>query len=104
MTMTSRIALAAVLASALAAPALAGDWRYHGGPKAPDSAASYSNDYYAYDYGPLAYGSTYDYAGGAYYGGPVYSGDTRDGPRLRYRYAPATSDYYNRSRQMQGTR
>ena len=108
MTVTSRFVLAAVLTSALATPVLAGEWRYHGGPKAPDSAASYS-DWYAYDngygagYGAPAYGYAYGYADRPYIAGPAYYGDTYGRP-LGYRDGPATSDYYNYRGQLQGTR
>lgn len=100
---TTTIALAAVLATA-AAPALADEWVYHGGPRSPDSLTWYAPDegyaygpsyaYYGYRYGPGPY-AAYDYAGPPYgwYG-------TRHG----YRCGPATVDCYNRSRQLQGTR
>jgi hypothetical protein len=96
MRIVSKIAIAAVLVSAAAAPALAQDWRY-GGPRGyayVDDGWSGSNAYS----GPYAYEGTYAYAGEPYYGRRWY------GPRYRYRYAPATSDYFHNSRQLQGTR
>jgi hypothetical protein len=59
-----KIAAAAVLASALAAPAMAANWEYHGGPKSPDSLTwptyGYS-DHYVRAYPGPAYGY-YGYA------------------------------------------
>ena len=47
-----RIAVAALVASAFVAPAIAGEWVYHGGPKSPDSLSWYAPDsYYGYDVG-----------------------------------------------------
>jgi hypothetical protein len=106
MTMTTKAALAALLASALAAPAMAADWRYHGGPKSPDSLSGPS--YGDQDYGSYAYAGEGVYAGGpyAYAGGPYYAEPAPGwyGSRYRYRHAPATSDYYHGSRMLQGTR
>jgi hypothetical protein len=125
----TKIALAAALASAVAAPALAGEWVYHGGPKYPLSTTWYEEGYFGY--GP--YGGNYGYGGlyGGYYGyggpyggpngGPYgYAGDAYPGPgyghagyyggpaygrneRLYRCTGPATSDCYN-SRQLAGTR
>ena len=96
MTTTKKIALAAVLVSAVAAPAMATDWQYHGGPKSPDSLSGpwYGDD----DYGPSA--QAYPEGAYGYYGEPDRG--RWYGPRDRYE--PATSDYDNRSRMLQGTR
>jgi hypothetical protein len=68
MNLASRIALAAVLASAVAAPALADEWQYRGGPKGPQSVSgpSYGQD------DSSAYGGSAPYAG-AYGGAYAYS-------------------------------
>jgi hypothetical protein len=87
-------ALATVLVT-VAAPALAGDWIYHGGPKSPDSLSWPAQDNYAYGPGRYAYWpyAAYDpYADGPYVAGPTYG------------WCPATVDCYSRSRQLQGTR
>src|SRR5437762_87374 len=61
-------------------------------------AGPYPYRTYGYGYAaPDVYGGAYAYAGEPYYG-------RRYGPRYRYRYAPATSDYFHNSRQLQGTR
>jgi hypothetical protein len=52
----TKIALAAIVASSFAAPVMAGEWVYHGGPRSPDSLTTYVPDHYAYY--------------GGYYGGP----------------------------------
>ncbi len=93
MKVTTTMALAAVLATA-AAPALADEWIYHGGPKSPGSLTWYAEDD-AYAYGPA-----YAYYGYRYGPAPTYGGYDPH----RYRCGPATVDCYNRSRQLQGTR
>ncbi len=67
MKVTTTIVLATVLTAA-AAPALAGEWIYHGGPKSPDSLTWYGHeDGYAagpaYVVGPAGgfYGPAYPY-------------------------------------------
>jgi hypothetical protein len=71
--MTGTIVLAAALATA-AAPALAGEWVYHGGPKSPDSLTWYDASNYGYGYGyrGYAYGpyGPYGDRGGPYVTGP----------------------------------
>jgi hypothetical protein len=113
MKLTLKIALAAVLVSAAAAPALADDWQYRGGPKGPQSLSGpwYSDDYahgggyYGDSYyggGPYAYYGASPYAaygGYGYYARPAYRSE-----RLYNCRGPATSDCYNYSRQLQGTR
>lgn len=103
MKLTMSITLAAVLVTA-AAPALAGEWVYHGGPKSPDSLTWVEPDSYGYGYGYVPYAAYGDeagpYVGGPYVAGPGYGWY---GPRA-YRCGPATADCYNRSRQLQGTR
>jgi len=103
MRIVSKIALAAVLAAAAASPAMA---QWGGGYAYVDDgwyggyayAGPYPYRTYSYGYAaPYAYGGAYAYAGEPYYGRSY-------GPRYRYRYAPATSDYYHNSRQLQGTR
>jgi hypothetical protein len=107
--------LAAALAMAAAAPALADEWTYHGGPKGPPSLTSpdYGNAY-AYYGGDYAYGGPdygYGYGGPGYYGGyggaPGYFGRYGYGVRVNeplYRCTgPATSDCYN-SRALEGSR
>jgi len=97
MKLASKIAIAGVLVSAATAPALADEWRYLGGPTGyvyADDGYGWSGGY-AYGGPYAAYGDPYAYSAAPYYGrwyGP------------RYRYAPATSDYNHRSRQLQGTR
>lgn len=73
-------ALAAILASTMAVPALAGDWRYHGGPKAPDSLSGPWYGEYAAGYG---YNGYVPYAYNAY--GAPYPGAPWAGPPYRYR-------------------
>ena len=92
MRMTGTIVVAAVLATA--APALAGEWVYHGGPKSPDSLSWYAPDYG----GPYGYGA---HQIGPYVVGPAYGWEA---PPYRYRCGPATSDCYHGGRQLQGTR
>jgi len=75
--MTGTLVLAAALATA-AAPALAGEWVYHGGPKSPDSLTWYDPsapyDSYGYNYGYRGYGygpsARVEYGGGPYGAGP----------------------------------
>ena len=97
------LALATALVT-VAAPALADDWIYHGGPKSPDSLSWPSQNGYAYAPGPYAYGpyAAYaPYADGPYVGGRAYRWyDTRHW----YGCGSATVDCYNHSRQLQGTR
>jgi hypothetical protein len=78
--MTGTLVLAAALATA-AAPALAGEWVYHGGPKSPDSLTWYDSsapyDQYGYrygGYGGYGYGppASVEYGGGPYGAGPVW--------------------------------
>ncbi len=100
MKLARRIALAAILAVAAAAPTLADEWwTYRGGPKAPPSLASpdYAGDYAYYD-GP--YGEP-GYAYGGTYGDDGYRGRVNE-PLYRCT-GPATSDCYN-SRALQGSR
>lgn len=97
------LALATALVT-VAAPALAGDWIYHGGPKSPDSLSWPAQDNYAYGPGRYAYPpyAAYDpYADGPYVAGPAYG---RYDTRHWYGCGPATVDCYSRSRQLQGTR
>ena len=54
MKIGTKIALAAIVVASFAAPALAGEWVYHGGPKSPDSLTSYVPQVY---YGGLLAGS-----------------------------------------------
>jgi hypothetical protein len=61
MKLAAKMAIAAATVAALAMPALAGQWVYHGGPK---SMTWYEPDGY---YGNYAYESR-----GPYYGGPQY--------------------------------
>ena len=98
MNLAPRIALAAVLAVAAAAPAAADELIYRGGPH-------YGSDYGYYGGPPgYAYAPGYAYGGAYAYSGP----DVRYGYRGRvneplYRCTgPATSDCYN-SRALQGT-
>jgi hypothetical protein len=99
------LALATVLVTS-AAPALADEWIYHGGPKSPDSLSWRAPDRYTYGPGPYGYGpyaayDPYGYAVGPYAVGPAYGWyDTRHW----YGCGPATLDCYNRSRLLQGTR
>jgi len=68
MTMT-KIAFAAAIAAALAAPAMAADWAYHGGPKSPDSLTwpTYGyGDHYVGSYPAPIYGYYGEPAGGWY--------------------------------------
>lgn len=97
MTHRSSLALAAVMAMGLAAPAMAQDaWDYHGGPKAPQSLAGPGYDEGYVGVGPDGMGA-YDEAYGAYAISPHK-------PFYRYRCAsPATSDCY-RGRELQGVR
>jgi len=97
MTLVSKIAIAAVVVAAAGSSALAQDWRYYGGPRGYAYVDDGWSGAYAYS-GYPSYGGSYAYAGEPYYYGRVY------GPRYRYRYAPATSDFYHNSRQLQGTR
>jgi len=77
MRMTGTLVLAAALATA-AAPALAGEWVYHGGPKSADSltwydpSAPYDSYGYGYGYGGYGYGPSarFEYGGGPYRAGP----------------------------------
>jgi hypothetical protein len=100
MTIVSKLAIAAVLVAAAGAPALAQGVYVGVGPAYADGYA-YSGypygGYYAYGGSPY-YSGAYAYAGEPYYGRRWY------GPRYRHRYAPATSDFYHNSRQLQGTR
>jgi len=108
MLIASKLALAALLATAAAAPAAADEWwTYRGGPKAPPSLAS--PDYapgYAYDGyygGPYAgYGGPYAYSEPAY-GGYRYGYGWRANEPLYRCTGPATSDCYN-SRALAGSR
>jgi hypothetical protein len=106
MTMTTKMAFAAVLASALAAPAMAADWQYHGGPKGPDSLS-----------GPSWYDDDYDVqvSPDGYQGGPKgpesgpWNGDDYGPDRgvwygPRDRYEPTTWDYDNGGRMPRGRR
>ena len=99
MKLTRIIALSAVLVT-VAAPALADEWIYHGGPKSPDSLTWVEPD--GYGYAPYAaYGDDgAPYVSGPYVAGPGYGWYA---PRA-YRCGPATVDCFNRSRQLQGTR
>jgi hypothetical protein len=54
MKIGTKIALAAIVASAFAAPVMAGEWVYHGGPKSPDSLTTYVPYDYAYYGDPYA--------------------------------------------------
>jgi len=103
MTIVSKLAIAAVLVAAAGTPALAQGVYVGVGPAYVDDGWSGG---YAYAGSPY-YGGYYSgrpYYGGAYaYGGEPYYGRRIYGPR-RYRYAPATSDYYHNSRQLDGTR
>ena len=101
MRMTGTLVLAAVLATATAAaPALAGEWVYHGGPRGPDSLTWYDQDYGYGGYGAYRYGPRAAYYGDE--GGPYAAGPAWYGPRT-YRCGPATVDCFNRSRQLTGT-
>ena len=51
MKICTKIALAAIVAASFAVPAMAGEWVYHGGPKAPGSLHSYVPGDFPY-YGP----------------------------------------------------
>ena len=108
MKLTTTIALGAVLATA-AAPALASEWVYHGGPKSPDSLTWVEPDGSYYGYGPAPY-ATYGDEAGPYVAGPYGAGPYGPPPGYdwyaprAYRCDPATVDCYNRSRQFQGTR
>ena len=65
MKICTKIALATVVAASFAAPVMAGEWVYHGGPKSPGSLSSYVPYDYAYYGGPYArpsYGYGYEYA------------------------------------------
>jgi len=44
MKLVARSVIAALALGAIATPAMAGEWVYHGGPKAPDSVAWYEPD------------------------------------------------------------
>jgi len=92
MTIVSKLAIAAVLVAAAGSPALAQGWGYYGEPYAYTDGYYGGRVYSSYPY----YGDSYAYVGDPYYGRRWY------GPR--YRYAPATSDFAHRSRQLQGTR
>ena len=61
MKIGTKIALAAIVASSFAAPAMAGEWVYHGGPKSPDSLTTYVpyDSYYGAQYGRPPYGNSY---------------------------------------------
>ena len=101
----TNLALAASLVT-MAAPALADQWIYHGGPKSPDSLSWPVQDGYAYGAGPYAYGPYVTYGGYGYAAGPYAAGPTYGWYDTRHWYGcgPATADCYNRSRQLQGTR
>ncbi len=111
MNLASKIALAAVLAAAAAAPAGADEWwTYRGGPKATTSLSNpEATPDYGYYRGP--YGGPYGYEPGpAYGGGYAYSGPVdaygyrgRVNEPLYRCTGPATSDCYN-SRALQGSR
>jgi hypothetical protein len=103
MNIAPKIALAAVLATAAAAPAAANEWwTYRGGPKGPPSltSPSYAGDYGYYGQPGYAYGGVYAYSGPDYYG-YSYRGPVNE-PLYRCT-GPATSDCYN-SRALQGSR
>ena len=95
MRMTGTLVLSAVLTTA---PALAGEWLYHGGPRSPDSLSWYALDYG----GPYGYGTHQigPYFAEPYVAEPAYGWDAQP---YRLRCGPATVDCYN-SRQLQGTR
>ena len=64
MKLVAKCAIAAVAVAAIAAPAMAGEWVYHGGPKSPDSTAWYQpvgDSYYGDDnYAPNSVPAPYD--------------------------------------------
>ncbi len=109
MNLASKFALAAVLATAAAAPATADEWTYRGGPKSPPSLTSsdYASDYgyYGGPYGGpgYAYEPGYGYGGAYAYSGPDYGYRGRVNEPLYRCSGPATSDCYN-SRALQGSR
>ncbi|HLH89554.1 MAG TPA: hypothetical protein VKX28_13965 [Xanthobacteraceae bacterium] len=62
MKVRTKIVLAAIVASSFAAPVMAGEWVYHGGPKSPDSLTTYvpyDSAYYGGPYGGPPYGYGY---------------------------------------------
>ena len=67
MKLVAKNTIAAIAVAAIATPAIAGEWVYHGGPKSPDSMSWYEPDtgyYGGYGYygpGPSAgpYGPPY---------------------------------------------
>jgi hypothetical protein len=64
MKIGTKIALAAIVVASFAAPALAGEWVYHGGPKSPDSLTSYVPQvYYGGPYADPYRGYGYRYEG-----------------------------------------
>ena len=64
MKIRTKIALAAILASSFAAPVMAGEWVYHGGPRSPDSLTTYVpyDYYYGGQYARPPYGYGYEEA------------------------------------------
>ncbi len=108
MNLASKIALAAVLGAAAAAPAAADEWTYRGGPKGPPSLTSADDGsdygYYGGPYGAPGYAYAPGYAAGAYaYSGSDYGYRGRVNEPLYRCSGPATSDCYN-SRALQGSR
>jgi len=68
MKLIAKSAIAALAVAAVATPALADEWVYHGGPKSPDSLSWYQSEDYPGYYGNYAY----DADAGPYHGGPRY--------------------------------
>ena len=87
MRLVTRIALAAALATSFAAPVMAGQWVYHGGPKGPDSMQWYEPDDYAYGVPAIAVVPP------GYPPGPPAYGPGYQAPPPAYGYPPGPPPY-----------